>query len=421
MKLFNSKSLIFFCSFLFVFLSCKKPTTIGLDIHPSEDRIEIKVDSNFFNLTINTYSQDSLRSDEPVRLLLGNLTSDPVFPKSNAHFITNLLLPSNNINLGDIANIVIDSVILQYVIDDYYGNEIESFNNLFVSKLANPIYKDSLYYSNYPILYNQSELVSSNNKIIQDSNSVSLIKISIDNSIGQEIFEGQYEGALSSNDDFLQYFYGLKITSANPVDINSATDNTILYLNADNQKSKFTIFYRNISINDSVMSLDLTLGGDAARVNLFNQKDIQELNSLSENCYIQSMSSYKTSIKFNNLESIKDTLKNKVINKVNLKFSCNDDLLFEPHNKLFLVRKSSSGNNIFLTDFVIEGESHFGGQNQNNNFTFNITRYFSDLINGASDFTNELVLLSSGAVINSNRSIVPKSSFLIEVTYSGLQ
>lgn len=420
MKLFNSKSLIFFCSFLFVFLSCKKPTTIGLDIHPIEDRIEIKVDSNFFNLTINTSSQDSLRSDEPVRLLLGNLTSDPVFPKSNAHFITNLLLPSNNINLGDIANIVIDSVILQYVIDDYYGNEIESFNNLFVSKLANPIYKDSLYYSNYPILYNQSELVSSNNKIIQDSNSVSLIKISIDNSIGQEIVEGQYEGALSSNDDFLQYFYGLKITTANPVDINSATDNTILYLNADNQKSKFTIFYRNISINDSVMSLDLTLGGDAARVNLFNQKDIQELNSLSENCYIQSMSSYKTSIKFNNLESIKDTLKNKVINKVNLKFSCNDDLLFEPHNKLFLVRKSSSGNNIFLTDFVIEGESHFGGQNQNNNFTFNITRYFSDLINGASDFTNELVLLSSGAVINSNRSIVPKSSFLIEVTYSGL-
>ncbi len=420
MKLFNCKSLIFFCSFLFVFLSCKKPTTIGLDIHPSEDRIEIKVDSNFFNLTINTSSQDSLRSDEPVRLLLGNLTSDPVFPKSNAHFITNLLLPSNNINLGDIANIVIDSVILQYVIDDYYGNEIESFNNLFVSKLANPIYKDSLYYSNYPILYNQSELVSSNNKIIQDSNSVSLIKISIDNSIGQEIVEGQYEGALSSNDDFLQYFYGLKITTANPVDINSATDNTILYLNADNQKSKFTIFYRNISINDSVMSLDLTLGGDAARVNLFNQKDIQELNSLSENCYIQSMSSYKTSIKFNNLESIKDTLKNKVINKVNLKFSCNDDLLFEPHNKLFLVRKSSSGNNIFLTDFVIEGESHFGGQNQNNNFTFNITRYFSDLINGASDFTNELVLLSSGAVINSNRSIVPKSSFLIEVTYSGL-
>ena len=49
----------------------------------------------------------------------------------------------------------------------------------------------------------------------------------------------------------------------------------------------------------------------------------------TDSCYIQSMSSYKTSIQFNNLESIKDTLKNKVINKVNLKFSCNEDLQFE--------------------------------------------------------------------------------------------
>ena len=70
--------------------------------------------------------------------------------------------------------------------------------------------------------------------------------------------------------------------------------------------------------------------------------------------------------------------------------------------------------------FVIEGESHFGGQNQNSNFTFNITRYFSDLINGASGFTDELLLLPSGAVINANRTIIPKSSFLIEVIYSEL-
>ena len=63
------------------------------------------------------------------------------------------------------------------------------------------------------------------------------------------------------------------------------------------------------------------------------------------------MSSYITSIQFNNLESIKDTLKNKVINKVNLKFSCNEDLQFEAHEKLFLVRKNSMGVNVFLSDF----------------------------------------------------------------------
>ena len=418
MRLYSYKSLILFCVFSFILFSCKEPSEIGLDIHPESDRILIKNNSNFFNFSINTISEDSLRTDEPVKLLLGNLTSDPVFPTSNAHFISNLLLPSNNISFGDITNIIVDSVILQYVIDDYYGNEIQTFPNLYVSKLTDPIYKDSSYYSNYPVVYSQSELVSVNNTVVQDSNSVSIIKISIDNSIGQEIIDGG--NALSSNEDFLQYFYGLKVTTVNPSDLNLANDNTILYLNADNQKSKFSIYYRDISVNDSVMSFDLLLGGDAARVNLFNQKNIQQLNASSDNCYVQSMSSYMTSIQFNNLESIKDTLKNKVINKVNLKFSCNEDLQFGAHEKLFLVRKNSMGVNVFLSDFVIEGESHFGGQNQSNNFTFNITRYFSDLINGASGFTGELLLLPSGAVINANRTIIPKSSFVIEVIYSEL-
>ena len=418
MRLYSYKSLILFCVFSFILFSCKDPSEIGLDIHPESDRILIKNNSNFFNFSTNTLSEDSLRTDEPIRLLLGNLTSDPIFPKSNAHFISNLLLPSNNISFGDITNIIVDSVILQYVIDDYYGNEIQTFPNLYVSKLTDPIYKDSSYYSNYPVVYSQSELVSVNNIVVQDSNSVSIIKISIDNSVGQEIIDGG--NALSSNEDFLQYFYGLKVATANPSDLNLANDNTILYLNADNQKSKFSIYYRDISVNDSVMTFDLMLGGDAARVNLFNQKNIQQLNASPDSCYVQSMSSYLTSIQFNNLESIRDTLKNKVINKVNLKLSCNDDLQFGAHEKLFLVRKNSMGVNVFLSDFVIEGESHFGGQNQSNNFTFNITRYFSDLINGASGFTGELLLLPSGAVINANRTIIPKSSFVIEVLYSEL-
>ncbi len=418
MRLYSYKSLILFCVFSFILSSCKDPSEIGLDIHPQSDRILIKNNSNFFNFSTNTLSEDSLRTDEPVRLLLGNLSSDPIFPKSNAHFISNLLLPSNNISFGDITNIIVDSVILQYVIDDYYGNEIQTFPNLYVSKLTDPIYKDSSYYSNYPVVYSQSELVSVNNIVVQDSNSVSIIKISIDNYIGQEIIDGG--NALSSNEDFLQYFYGLKVATVNPSDLNLANDNTILYLNADNQKSKFSIYYRDISVNDSVMSFDLMLGGDAARVNLFNQKNIQQLNASTDSCYVQSMSSYLTSIQFNNLESIRDTLKNKVINKVNLKFSCNEDLQFGAHEKLFLVRKNSMGVNVFLSDFVIEGESHFGGQNQSNNFTFNITRYFSNLINGASGFTGELLLLPSGAVINANRTIIPKSSFVIEVLYSEL-
>ena len=90
------------------------------------------------------------------------------------------------------TNIIVDSVILQYVIDDYYGNEIQTFSNLYVSKLTDPIYKDSSYYSNYPVTYSQSELVSLNHILVQDSNSVSTIKISIDKSIERNNRWGQF-------------------------------------------------------------------------------------------------------------------------------------------------------------------------------------------------------------------------------------
>ena len=86
MRLFSFKSLILFCVFSFILFSCKDPSEIGLDIHPESDRILIKNNSNFFNFSTNTLSEDSLRTDEPVRLLLGNLTSDPIL-KSNAHFL----------------------------------------------------------------------------------------------------------------------------------------------------------------------------------------------------------------------------------------------------------------------------------------------------------------------------------------------
>ena len=89
--------------------------------------------------------------------------------------------------------------------------------------------------------------------MVQDSNSVSIIKISIEKLYRTRNHNGG--NALSSNEDFLQYFYGLKVTTVNPSDLNLANDNTILYLNADNQKSKFSIYYRDISVNDSVMSL----------------------------------------------------------------------------------------------------------------------------------------------------------------------
>ena len=47
---------------------------------------------------------------------------------------------------------------------------------------------------------------------------------------------------------------------------------------------------------------------------------------------------------------------------------------YDAHEKLFL-RLDDEDRNIFLTDYIIEGESYFGGNLDESSYQFNITRY----------------------------------------------
>ena len=91
---------------------------------------------------------------------------------------------------------------------------------------------------------------------------------------------------------------------------------------------------------------------------------------------------------------------------------------YAAHNKLFLVRVDQEGKNVFLTDYTIEGETHFGGRLEDDKYEFNITRYFYQLLNNAS-YTNELYLLPAGAAVNANRTILDKD-ITLTIHYSQL-
>ena len=88
------------------------------------------------------------------------------------------------------------------------------------------------------------------------------------------------------------------------------------------------------------------------------------------------------------------------------------------HDKLFLVRVNEEGKNVFLTDYTIEGETHFGGRLESDKYEFNITRYFVQLLNNDS-YTNELYLLPAGAAVNANRTILEKD-IKLTIHYSEL-
>ena len=398
---------IFLLAFVISFFSfsCTDPNTIGLEVQPASDRI-ILGSNNLNDLDFLTQSEDSIRTDKAITLILGEI-NDPVFGSNIGAFRTQILLTENNTDLGE--NPTVDSVILSYSYSGYYG-ELEEFSGLDLIQIQTDLYKDTVYYSNS---YDMS--VGSNDNIenfnLSDDSENPSIRIKLRNEFGQQIINLGSD-ILKDNESFLQEFKGISVLAQ--------AENTMLYLNPNGTNSFLKVYYHNDSSDGDTLSLDFELGGDVARMNLFNQKSEYELIQDQSNAYIQSMSGYKIKMSINNVDSIKSLLEDKVINRVSVVFKLKDgsQTEYSAHEKLVLVRINQDGDNVFLSDFTIGGDVYFGGNLENERYEFNITRYFFQLLNNES-YTNDLYLLPAGAVVNSNRTIISKEIDL-EIYYSVL-
>ena len=391
-------------------VSCTDPNTIGLEVQPTSDNIIISDTSSFSWQTTQTESEDSLRTDEALNLILGNISDDPTFIYNYAGFYTQILLTENNTDLG--SNAVVDSVVMSYTYSGYYG-VLEGLDDIWMMNLEGAIYKDSTYYSNTEIIntdipYNYVESFTLNT----ESEESPVLKMILQNNLGQRILDLGNE-VLKDNETFSENFYGLQI--------DASSTNTMLYLNPTGSNSFLKIYYHNDESGSDTLSLDFELGGDAARLSLFNEKTSESIIADNSRIYIQSMAGYKAKITIDDLAVLSDTLKGKAINKVTMSFDVEPNSQSEytsAHDKLFLVRVNEEGNNVFLTDYTIEGETHFGGRLENNKFEFNITRYFYQLLNNDA-YTSDLYLLPAGGAVNANRTILNKD-IKLTIHYSEL-
>jgi len=401
---------------IFVLNSCDEPGLVGLEVQPSSDKIEIF--SNNFSQTdslpafvISTQSVDSLRTDETSSLLLGKISQpyDPYFGDNIGGFITQMGLTESNIDLGN--NPIVDSVIFSYSYSGYYG-DLSSPINIAVNYVDLNIYNDSVYYSNYQFSNssNISEDLMLDFTISSDTSTSPTLKMILDNSIGQQILD-LGNSSLIDNETFQENFGCFFLNEY------SLIGNKIIYLNPSGSNSNFTVYYHN-STSDT-LSISFILDGDAARINLFNDKPLSDLTIEPNLSYIQSMAGYKANIALENINYIKEDLEGKAINKVTLSFNVNDDSSYPPHENLSLVRVDSAGNNVFLADLSVEGATHFGGEYSNGKYEFNITRYFNNLLYNDS-YTNQLYLLASGGAVNANRTIIDNNSIKISILYSAL-
>ena len=402
----------------FLFFSCSDSNVVGLEIQPNSDIIEIfngevinEIDSlnpPLYSLLLSTHSEDSLRTDETTSLLLGSI-NDPIFGLNEGSFLTQISLSENNVDLGE--NPVVDSVVFSYSYSGYYG-DLTSPTSIAVKYVDLNIYKDSVYYSNHQFsgAFASTEDLLLDFTISSDTSISPILKMTLDNSIGQQILD-LGNSTLVDNETFQQNFGCFSFNEY------SSIANSIIYLNPSGSNSNFTIYYHN-SISDT-LSLSFALDGDAARINLFNDKPLSNLNINSEYSYVQSMSGFRTNIEIENLDNLRLDLAGKSINHASLNFNVTDFDTYSPHDKLFLVRENSEGSNVFLTDFTIEGDSHFKGELNGDSYDFNISRYFHKLLNDTS-YSNKLILISSGGAINAHRTIILNNSVKMQLIYSEL-
>ena len=385
--------------------SCTDPNTIGLEIQPTSDNIIIS-SANFWGMTSETESEDSLRTDEALNLILGEINDAEFGDNSSSSFLTHILLTENNTDLGESP--IVDSVVLSYTYSGYYGNLMD-FDDLIIKELGDSISKASTYYSNFSFVDNEADLFSS--FILNTDELNPSLKVNLSVAFAQDLLDLGNEYFVD-NETFLKHFKGFFVSAV--------VENTMLYLNPDGSNSYFKIYYHNDE-SDS-LSLDFELGGDAARINLFNPKEEIVIINDESKIHIQSMAGYKSKISINDIDSLKVLLDRKAINKVTMSFDVEEtdsqneyaahDLLIlsrvkEDGTYMKIFQPSDIGINVFLAEL-----------SESNKYEFNITRYFFQLLNNES-YTSDLYLSPAGAAINANRTILEKDISLT-IYYSQL-
>lgn len=177
------------------------------------------------------------------------------------------------------------------------------------------------------------------------------------------------------------------------------------------------MYYHEVGV-DTAVSLDFELGGSAARVNIFNDKDSEFLIEEEEKAYLQSMAGHKVKLEFLNIDYLNNMLSGKAINRVSIDFECLDNPNYPAHEKIYLARKKEDGEIVLLKDFN-EGDEYFGGKLDGTIYSFNITRYFVQLLTN-NEYTDVLYLLSSGGSANANRTILDKNKTSVTIIYTDI-
>lgn len=402
--------LTFFIIVLSVFTSCKKEINdLGSQLINEDDAIILSFDS--LDIKASIHREDSLVTLNSPSAYLGNIYDSEYFGSTGASIYTELRMPSSDVTFGEDATV--DSFILSFVVNDYYGDtttvldiEVQQMLEQIETSVADVSGEDSILqiYADQQFLVAQNIIASQ--EVVYQSDVSSTIDIVISNELGQSFLDASSDNFVD-NESFQSFFNGLYISS-----VPQTTAGLLLNIDLLDERSKLTLYYHNSS--SDALSYDFQINSNADRMtrwehdysvgtieDVFNQDDI-------DLAFVQGGVGIRTYLDFSVLKTLKDS--NYIIHQAELFLPYLDTDLSELHtspSKLGLAAVNSEGNlEVLVEDQNAQGVSYFDGNRDevNQYYKFNIARYVQKLI--YENYTSNLALYTPSSIIQPERVVI---------------
>ncbi len=409
--LLNSLKRLGLFSFLGLVLfatSCERPENdLGSDLLPNEDGLTA-LQTDTVTIIATTVQEDSIRTDELSSVMLGSYF-DPIVGSTTASFNTQVRLSTTSPEFPDAP--IIDSVVLALVYTgDFYGRLAKQ--QIFVHELTEDLENDSAYYTNTMHTYNTANEVKSgwdmynfrpeDLVIVGTDSVVPQLRIHLKESLGQKLL-GATEDQLSSNDNFLEFFKGLRVSPG-------FADACVANFDLIDSDSKLSVYYRydNAGVEDTTFYNFNITSECSYYTQVTHNRTGTALAPLDSGVevdgdvmtYIQAAGSMKTLLEFPYLSDF-EAIENKSINRAELRIPFDDSYRFTAQTNMFLVYLDEEGDYNLLPDQVlgsIGGSANF----TDDYYSFNISLYMQKVLNG--EITSQgLYLISKNAGVSANR------------------
>lgn len=391
------------------FMSCKKPVIQEDNLIPPDQLGLVFTDT--FELETYTGTQDSLVASDLAINLLGGM-DDPIFGKSYASFYTQLALPNNNLDLGNVLNF--DSLVLYLKFSETYGN-VEAGQSLVVKRMTEGIDGETEYFTNKTFQTEATELGRIDDfKGAEDSvnvngeNQASIIKIKLDDAFGQELLDQSGGINFSSTEAFQSYLKGLHIAP----DKNNIGE-ALYYVDLGDPFSKLVLYYNDTS------ALDILINNQTRAVENFDfdrsgapvNDYINNNNKKDSLIFVQPMATTKAIVRIPDLLNLENIIINKaelVFTEVRDPFSLGYDENFPAPNLIVAFGSDSLGRTQTVADQFVSS-AYFGGARESitidgsevSQYRINLARHYQFVIDDRKqDFGIFILPLPSNRIAN---------------------